>query len=161
MLAHRVYKWLAKHVPRAVDTSGDSTPFVQFRRLRVVVGHLPRIGPPAKPPRLDKQRRPAASAVERLQQSIDSGALLFPNPARAEFFEELLEEAGRILRGPQRKPKSVGYPSLQWLARELWEQIGTADPQLLREVAAARDLNCDDRTVKSYAENAEQSVGAK
>jgi hypothetical protein len=157
---HAVYRWLDNNLRHAVDTAGDETPFVLFRRVRTVVESVPRIGPPPKPARMDKYRKTVANAVERLQESIDSGVLWFPNPAREEMLEQLLAEAKQILRGTQRRPASVKYPSLEWLAHDLYEQTGAADWRLLLEVAAVRNLDCDERTAQRYVEKARRARAA-
>jgi hypothetical protein len=159
---HPIYVWLARHVPLAVEVENDLTPFVQMRRVRAVAEHMVfGCGLPLVPKRTDRQRKVAANAVERLLQGIYSGALKFPNPAREGFFEELLEEAGRILRAPQRQPRSHKYPWLRYLAQALHKETGASDPRLILEVAAFISPECEERTAQNYSEEARKEGDEK
>jgi hypothetical protein len=154
-----VYRWLAEHVPRAVDTKGDKTPFVQFRRARIVVEHMALGLTPASPVsvRSDKRRIPLLSAIERIEHSLNDGTLSLSNMVKEEVFEKLLAEAKRSLQGRQRQPKSHGYPWIRQLAHQLSEEIGTVDWKLLLDVAAVLNPDCDERTVRRYVEEARQA----
>jgi hypothetical protein len=93
--------------------------------------------------------------------SLNSGVLRLQNLAREQFFEELLKEAIRALRSTQRKPHTHKFFWLRWLAIELMEQTGAADPKLILEVGAALGLTCDERTAQNYAKEAERKKSEK
>ena len=157
-----IYRWLSKKIPLAINAENDSTPFIQFRRVRAVAESLVfGSGLPLRPIRADKQRRSAASSAETLLQCLNSGVLSLSNMAREEFLEELLEEAVRFLQSGQRQPKAHKYPWIRRLAFELQQQTGVADAKMLLEVATALSLDCDERTAQNYAKEARQRASEK
>jgi hypothetical protein len=159
--ANAVYRWLANHVPQAVDTAGDTTPFAKFRRVRIVAQHVLFAGALTreKPVRTDKGRIPLLNAIERVERSLNDGSLSLSNLTKEELLENLLAEAKQSVQARQRQPKSHGYPWLRRLALELFEEtrIGTARSALLLEVAAVLNLPCDERTAQRYVRDAQEA----
>jgi hypothetical protein len=153
---HPVYRWLTMCVPSAVDTTGDETAFVQFRRARIVVEHIALAAlPPDRSDRPDKRRKSLRAAIERIEESIGNGTLYLPNPVREEMLTQLLAEAK--LRLAAKRPKSVGYPWLKSLAEALQEQTRRAIAEVLIEVATSLGLDCDRRTADRYVKEAQQA----
>jgi hypothetical protein len=153
---HRVYRWLKEYVPLAVNIATDKTPFSQFRRTRTVVEHIVFASAlPLAPTRTDRRRTSLHKLLERLEGGLNDGTLRLRNMAREDTLEELLAEAKELLA--RRQPKSVGYPWLKQLARELCEQTGGADPKLLLQVAAVCELDCDERTAQRYVAEAKKA----
>jgi hypothetical protein len=159
---HVLYQWLATHVPRAVAARDKENSFVGFRRARYVVEQIIRLSlQRASYPRLDKQRRTVRAAITRVQQAIDNGTLFLVDGAQEEMLEHLLDVATNALSERRTKRDVVKYPALQDLAIDLLTWTGTADPDLLLEVAAARGFDFDERSARRYAATAKKRAGLK
>jgi hypothetical protein len=167
---HPVYCWLADNVPLAVDTAGDKTPFVQFRRVRIVAQTITYQSaaaaqggrrPPQRPVRRDKRRTPLLTAIARIEENLDDGTLSLADSAEEQMLGDLLAVAKQRLEALRRPRGPHGYPQLRLLARELHRQTGTASAQLLLDMAAVCNLNCDARTAQRCVQEARQAPADK
>ncbi len=107
---------------------------------------------------MDKKRRTALAAIERVEKYMADGSctvFYLPNPARHEMLEKLLAEAKEILK--QRRSKEVNHPMLQALARDLYEEFRIADVKLILEVATALEIELEERTAQRYVKEATQT----
>jgi hypothetical protein len=158
LLRNNVYQWLKKNVPRAVTMTDGESQELPHKRMLIVAEYVlimtmmrPAAGA-AEVARARKWHKKVQVQIERLQKTLGEGRWM-PLPR----LDETLAWALPIL---DTRTTKAEQPWLKQLARELHQQTGRVDAELLLEMAVALTPtpSIDARTAQRYAKEARKAV---
>jgi hypothetical protein len=159
LLRNPVYLWLKTHAPR-VKEDGDG-PQLPYKRMLIVAQYVTLamrpdarrgagVFPADEMARARKWHKKVQGQIRRLQKTLGQyPQILLPR------LDEALAWALPLL---DVRATKAAQPWLLRLARELHRETGSADAQLLLEVADALKLELDERTAQRYVKEAREAV---